>query len=48
MGCNCGKSRVASAYVVKVPGSPEQTVTTEDEAKQLTTGVRGAYYRPVS
>lgn len=44
MGCNCSKS--ASSYEVRLPGQPSQTVSTEAEAQALTTGVRGAYYRP--
>lgn len=43
MACGCQKSS-ASAFIVKVPGQPEQTVTSEAEAQALTRGIRGARY----
>lgn len=47
MACGCGKNTVASAYVVKVPGQPDRTVTSEQAAQDATTGIRGASYRAV-
>jgi hypothetical protein len=46
VGCNCGKAK-ASAYVVKLPGQPEQTVKSKDTADALVRGIRGASIRAV-
>lgn len=47
MGCNCGKGK-ASAFVVKVPGQPDRTVTSEQAAQDATRGIRGASYRALA
>ena len=47
MGCNCGKTKAASAYLVKIPGQADRTVTSETAAQTLTKGIRGASYRPL-
>jgi hypothetical protein len=42
-GCSsCGKS--GSVYVVKRPGQPDRTVSTEGAAQTLVRGVQGATY----
>lgn len=46
----CGKRRgqaAPRAYVVKAPGQPARTVTTEQAAQAAVSGVRGARYRAV-
>lgn len=45
--CGCTKAKGIKAFVVKTPGQPDRTVTSETAAQAATRGVRGASYRPV-
>lgn len=48
MGCNCGGTKAAPAgFVVRIPGRPDQRVTSEAEAQTAVRGIRGATYRAV-
>lgn len=48
VGCNCGKNKGTAAYVVRVPGQADRRVVSEDAAKALTSGIRGASYSAVA